>query len=167
MRLTKQSGYAVQIVSHCAMAKGERTRIADIANRYNITKHNIAKTVPILVRHGIIEGLRGRNGGIKLARPASEITIGEIVRASEITHLEVDCYGGESVDSSSNSMAPINQMFDAALEAFISILDQHTVEDMISGNNSFGAVPVEHSSVEGRGTDTSDIELVVDNAPTT
>ena len=136
MRLTKQSGYAVRIVVECASNKDELTRIADIATRYNITKHNIAKTVPLLVHNGIIEAVRGRNGGIRLARPASEITVGEIVRASEITHVVADCFGGDEVDCAIRPVAPINQMLDAALEAFISVLDQHTVEDMVSGRKA-------------------------------
>lgn len=165
MRLTKQSAYAVQIVTHCALAKGELSRIADIAERYNITKHNVAKTVPILVRHGIIEGIRGRNGGIKLARPASQISIGEIVRASEITHLEADIFSGEEIDSAIRSAAPINQMFDAALEAFISILDAHTVEDMIVGNKTFAASLNEDSAVNQLLTGGADLGPIVRNTP--
>lgn len=166
MRLTKQSGYAMRIVSHCALAKGELTRIADIAKHYNITKHNIAKIVPILVRHGIVEGVRGRNGGIKLVRPASEITVGEIIRASEITRVEADCFGGDEVDCAIRSVAPINLMFDAALDAFISILDQHTVEDMIAGNKIFGELADEKSTVEECETDASDTEQAVNNIST-
>lgn len=153
MRLTKQSAYAVRIVADCAMAEGKLLRIADVAKRYNITKNNIAKTVPVLVRHGIIEGVRGRNGGIRLARPAGEITIGEIVRASETTNLEADCFGGEPVDCSIRPVAPINQMLDAALEAFISVLDQHTVADMIAGRKKFGMLDgvEDDSDEEGNG----------------
>ena len=138
MRLTKQSGYAVRIVMECAMAGERLTRIADIAKRYDITKHNVAKTVPILVRHGIIEGVRGRNGGIRLARPATEITVGEIVRASEATHIVADGFEADTAAGGKPSEAPINQMLDAALEAFISVLDKHTVADMISGRKSIG-----------------------------
>lgn len=138
MRLTKQSNYAVRIVSDCALAEeGELVRIADIAKRYNITKHNVAKTVPILVRSGFIEGIRGRKGGIRLARPASEITIGEIVRACESTHVEADCFGGESVDCAIRPAAPLNQMLDSALEAFISVLDQHTVAEMVANRRPY------------------------------
>ena len=145
MRLTKQSAYAVRIVSDCALADGELLRIADIAERHNITKHNIAKTVPILVHSGIIEGVRGRNGGIRLARPADEITIGEIVRASESTRVEADCFGGEPVDCSIRQAAPINRMLDSALEAFISVLDQHTVADMVAGRPGFFDMPAEQA----------------------
>lgn len=131
MRLTKQSGYAVRIVTHCALSEGELVRIADIAKQYEITKNNIAKTVPVLVRNGIIEGVRGRNGGIRLARPASDISVGEIVRAIETTALEAESFGGEKRKVGAKTNAPINQMLDAALEAFISVLDEHKIEDMI------------------------------------
>jgi len=152
MRLTKQSAYAVRIVSDCALAEGELLRIAEIAKRYNITKNNIAKTVPILVREGIIEGVRGRNGGIRLARPASEITIGEIVRASETNHMEADCFGGEAVDCAIRPAAPINRMLDEALEAFISVLDQHTIADMVSGRGKFPQILPEEPLSEEKTT---------------
>lgn len=148
MRLTKQSGYAVRIVVECASVKDGLTRIADIAARYNITKHNVAKTVPILVRHGILEAVRGRNGGIRLARPASQITVGEIVRASETTHIVADCFGGDEVDCAIRPAAPINRMLDEALGAFITVLDQHTVEDMISGRNKMPGFAIEASSTD-------------------
>lgn len=132
MRLTKQSTYAVRIVTDCALAGGELLRIEDIARRYRITKHNIAKTVPVLVRHSIIEAVRGRNGGIRLARPAEDISVGEIVRASESTRVEAECFGGEPVDCAIRPASLINRVLDTALEAFISELDRHTIADMVS-----------------------------------
>ena len=150
MRLTKQSGYAVRIVIHCALANGELSRIADIAEQYNITKNNIAKTVPVLVRQGIIDGVRGRNGGIRLARPAAEISVGEIVRAIESTVVEVENFGGEKAGSAAGKTAPINQVLDEALEAFVSVLDQHSIADMMpkSGKSktlAFAAAPENES----------------------
>ncbi len=146
MRLTKQSGYAVRIVVHCALAQGELSRIADIAEAYDITKNNIAKTVPVLVRNGIIEGVRGRNGGIRLARPPAEISVGEIVRAIESTAVEAENFGGEKAGSKAGKTAPINRMLDDALEAFVSVLDQHSIEDMMpkagkSKTLAFAAAP--------------------------
>lgn len=133
MRLTKQSGYALRIVVECAAAGDGLARIADIAERYQITKYNISKTVPILVRHGIIEGVRGRRGGIRLARPASQIRVGDVIRATETTHIVADCFGGASVECAIRPAAPINQMLDSALDAFIAVLDEHTIEDLAVG----------------------------------
>ncbi|MGD9867218.1 MAG: Rrf2 family transcriptional regulator [Hyphomicrobiales bacterium] len=129
MRLTKQSSYAVRIVVECAVAGDELTRIAEVAERYGITKHNVAKIVPILVRAGIVEAVRGRSGGIRLLRPASKITVGEIVRASEATmtaEARADEVGGLGDDPS------IGRVLDDALEAFITVLDGCTVADLVA-----------------------------------
>ncbi len=131
MRLTKQSGYAVRIVIHCALAQGELSRIVDIAEACDITKNNISKTVPILVKNGIVEGVRGRNGGIRLARPPAEISVGEIVRAIETTLGEAVGFGSEKARSKVGKAVAINRMLDDALEAFVSVLDQHSIEDMM------------------------------------
>lgn len=157
MRLKKQSGYAVYIVLECAAAGDGLTRIAEIARRYQITKHNIAKTVPLLVHSGIIEAVRGRNGGIRLTRPASQITIGEIIRATETTSVVADGLDSETPDSAVRSAAPMNRMLDEALEAFISVLDQHTVEEMLSGRRKLealgvgGTAPESHDGEDGQG----------------
>lgn len=132
MRLTRQSSYAVRIVVECALAGDELTRISDIAGRYGITKNNVAKIVPLLVRNGIIRAVRGRSGGIRLARPATSITVGEIVRVSEAT------MAGESMEDDSDGLGadaamPIGRLLDDALEAFISVLDGYTVADLAEG----------------------------------
>lgn len=105
--------------------------MADAATRHKITKSNVAKIVPVLVRHDIIKAERGRRGGIRLARPASDITIGEIVRAIEVTRVAVDHLGGEA-NRKTPSATLINNMLGEAMTAFISVLDRHTVAEMVS-----------------------------------
>lgn len=129
MRLTKQTGYAIRILLHCALAGDRYVKVTEIARRNQITEHNIFKIVPILVHSGFLEALRGRNGGIRLARPAEEIRIGDVVRATEITHVEADCFGIAS-DCAIRPVAPINRMLDHALEAFINVLDGHTLAEL-------------------------------------
>lgn len=127
MRLTRQSSYAVRIVVECALAGDGLTRIVDVAGRYGITKHNVAKIVPILVRAGIVEAVRGRSGGIRLSRPASKITVGEIVRASEAT------MSAEAEDDDGLPQHPsIGRVLDDALEAFVTVLDGCTVADLVA-----------------------------------
>lgn len=91
------------------------------------------------MRHGNVEDVRGRKGEIRLARRAAEITIGEIGRVSETTHVETDGFGGNSIECAIRPATPINQMVDATLYAFISVLDEHTAEDMIFGWKNSGA----------------------------
>jgi Rrf2 family protein len=129
MRLTKQTGYAIRILLHCALAGDRYVKVTEIAHRNQITEHNIFKIVPILVQSGFIEALRGRNGGIRLARAAEDIHIGDVVRATEATHVEADCFGAAG-DCAIRPVAPINRILDHALDAFINVLDKHTLAEL-------------------------------------
>ena len=132
MRLTKQTSYAIRILIQCAIAGERHVRAADIARQDGITEYNVAKIVPILVRGGFIATSRGRSGGLKLARPAAEIGIGDVLRATETTHVEAECTGGTSLPCGIKRAAPINRLLGEALQAFISVLDKHTLADLIN-----------------------------------
>ncbi len=126
MRLTKTTSYAIRILVDCAAAGGTLVKTADIAKRLDITPLNVFKIVHILSHAGFIESVRGRNGGVRLSRPAGDIRIGEVVRSIEATAVEV-----EASEKRPRSAKPqLNAIFDDAMEAFISVLDQHTLADM-------------------------------------
>jgi Rrf2 family protein len=132
MRLTKQTSYALRILLHCALRPGEQMKAADIARAYNITEFNVLKIIPLLVHGGFIKTMRGRRGGLKLARPATEIRIGDVVRLTEETNIQADCFGQLHDECLIKPAAPINRIFDNALGAFIEVLDQHTLQDLVS-----------------------------------
>ena len=129
MRLTKQTGHAIRILSDCAHAGDSLVKVADVSKRLNITKQNVFKIVHILSRAGFITALRGPNGGVKLAKPASEIRIGDVVRAIEVTQMEVD---GDLGTTDGRDNGSINSLFDDALTAFVTVLDQHTLSDLVA-----------------------------------
>jgi Rrf2 family protein len=135
MRLTKQTSYALRILIHCATSGEKHVRAADIAAEHGITEYNVAKIVPILVRGGFLATSRGRAGGLKLARPPIEISIGDVLRVTEATHVEAECVGGASQPCGIKRAAPINQMLGEALEAFIDVLDKHTLADLIGSRH--------------------------------
>lgn len=132
MRLTKQTSYALRILLHCALRPGEQVKAADIAKAYNITEFNVLKIIPLLVHGGFVKTTRGRRGGLKLARPAADIRIGDVVRLTEETHIQADCFGQLHEICLIQPAAPINRIFGSALDAFIEVLDQHTLQDLVS-----------------------------------
>jgi Rrf2 family nitric oxide-sensitive transcriptional repressor len=135
MRLNKSTSHAVRILIDCAKAEGHLVKVADIAQRLDITQQNAFKIVHLLSRAGFLASVRGRRGGVRLARPAAQIRIGDVVRAIEFTELN----GREAA-----SGAGLSQIVDDALEAFISVLDQHTLAEMaeagqgVAGSGSGG-----------------------------
>jgi Rrf2 family protein len=129
MRLTKSTSHAIRILIDCARADARLVKVAELSQRLQITQQNVFKIVNLLARARLIEAVRGRNGGVRLARPASAIRIGDVVRATEVTHVEIE----EGTGGRKLKRGGVNQILDTALEAFIDVLDQHTLADMATG----------------------------------
>src|SRR5262245_49433701 len=127
MRLTKSTSHAIRILIDCARAGDRLIKVAELSQHLEITQQNVFKIVNLLARAGLIEAMRGRNGGVRLARPATAIRIGDVVRATEVTHVEIE---DNSVGHRPKRSRGVNQVLDDALEAFIDVLDRHTLADM-------------------------------------
>jgi len=121
MRLNKTTNHAIRILVDCARSGDELVKVAEISQRLDITQQNTFKIVHLLSRGGFVKAVRGRYGGVKLARPASDIRVGEVVAVIEGSNIERD-----------EDRQSAQTIFDNALEAFISVLNQHTIADMAS-----------------------------------
>lgn len=130
MRLTKTTSHAIRIAIDCAEAGGALVKVADISQRLDITPLNVFKIVHLLSRAGFVEAVRGRSGGVRLAKAAEMIRIGDIVRVMEATQMDVA--GAEPADQrpKRGPKADLNVIFDDALEAFVSVLDHYSLADM-------------------------------------
>jgi Rrf2 family protein len=127
MRLTKSTSHAIRILIDCARASGGLTKVATLSERLGITQQNVFKIVNVLTKAGLVEAMRGRHGGVRLARPAGSIRIGDVVRATEVTHVEIE----EGAPAAKRGRGHgVNRILDSALVAFIEVLDQHTIADM-------------------------------------
>lgn len=134
MRLTKQTGHAIRILIDCAQAGDKLVKAASMSERLGVTKQNVFKIVHILSHAGLLAPVRGPSGGVKLALPARDIRIGDVVRAVEVTHLKID--DGLEKRAGDRAAAPINILLDDALAAFISVLDQQTLADLAGASPS-------------------------------
>jgi Rrf2 family nitric oxide-sensitive transcriptional repressor len=133
MRLTKSTSHAIRILIDCARAKDQLIKVAELSERLEITQQNVFKIVNFLARAGLIEAVRGRNGGVKLGRPAHEIRIGDVVRATEVTHVAIEEDAGLGARERGHG---VNRVLDDALDAFIDVLDRHTIADMARSQSS-------------------------------
>lgn len=151
MRLTKQTGHAIRILIDCAHAGDKLIKVADISDRLGVTKQNVFKIVHILSHAGFVAAVRGPSGGVRLAKPATVIKVGDVVRAIEETRFQVEGGGAKG----GSRVAPINAMFDDALTAFITVLDQHTLAELAETRKSSSdiGVPAEATTKNsGRGS---------------
>ncbi|MFN3477698.1 MAG: RrF2 family transcriptional regulator, partial [Candidatus Methylomirabilales bacterium] len=79
MKLSRHADYALRIVLDLALRPF--SRIGDIAHRRKAPPAFLAKIVRDLVKAGLVRSLRGRKGGVALARPASRITVLQVIEA--------------------------------------------------------------------------------------
>jgi len=163
MRLTKQTSHAIRILIHCAHARGELVKVADIAEDLGLTQQNVFKIVHILTRAKFLQAVRGRYGGVRLAREPSAIRIGDVVRATEVTHVVIE--GEPPAKGRRGKTQPISRVLDDALEAFISVLDQHTLEDMAGSQSLREHVTAPSAQARKRaGSDEQPAELTAGKA---
>src|SRR5262245_15998658 len=130
MRLTKSTSHAIRILIDCARSGDRLIKVAELSQHLEITQQNVFKIVNLLARAGLIEAVRGRNGGVRLARPAQAIRIGDVVRATEVTRVEIDAGTAGRARKAGHG---VNRVLDDALDAFIDVLDRHTLADMAAG----------------------------------
>ena len=84
MKLSNKSRYGVQAVFDIAFhAEGRAAQIKEIADRQSIPPRFLEQIFQDLKRAGLVASRRGPRGGYQLARPPSEIRLGDIVRALE------------------------------------------------------------------------------------
>lgn len=96
MKLTTRSRYGTRMVLDIAQHCSDRpVRIQDIADRQGVSAKYLEKLIRKLKDVGYIKSKRGPSGGHTLARPASEILIGEVVHALEGDDSLVECRTGK------------------------------------------------------------------------
>jgi len=134
MRLNVQTDYALRMLMHLAVNNETLTKIADVAEHYAISKNHLMKVAHILGKEGIIETIRGRTGGLQLALPASEISVGRIVRLMEADLSIVECFQGEKGTCIITPACRLKSIFAEALDAFLNVLDQYTIDHLVSEN---------------------------------
>ncbi len=95
MELTKHTDYAFRTLIFLGSNPDELVTIQSISEHFSISKSHLMKIVQRLIADGYIHGVRGRNGGIRLAKEPEVINVGEVLMKMEQTMEPIDCAGQE------------------------------------------------------------------------
>src|SRR6478736_7853838 len=126
MPLTRYTDYAMRVLTSPGAQPDRTCSIAEIARAYGVSRNHLMKVAHDLGKAGYIEGVRGRTGGIRLARPAARINVGDVVRRTEPDFDLVEC--GSCVIAPACALTGV---MDEALAAFMAVLDGYTLADML------------------------------------
>ncbi len=127
MRLTRYTDFAIRVMLYLATHEDRLCSIGEIATAYGISQNHLMKVASDLAGSGYVQSLRGRGGGLRLARPADQINIGRMIRHTEG---KVDLVGcGECPLAPACGMVCV---FRDAVENFFVTLDQYSLADIMT-----------------------------------
>jgi Rrf2 family nitric oxide-sensitive transcriptional repressor len=130
MQLTTHTDYSLRLMIYLAILPEEETgTVQSAAKHYGISANHLAKVAQTLVQLGYIRSLRGRGGGLKLAKPTGEIKLGKVVRETENLQL-LECFGKDSTCPIVPA-CKLKQVLAEAQNAFLEVLDGYSLHDLV------------------------------------
>lgn len=137
MRLTQFTDLTLRVLMYLGLTGDRLVPIAEIVRQFNMPENHARKVVNSLATLGYVASQRGKKGGIRLARPPAEVTLGQVVRETEPLQI-IDCSG---TDCPVNGRCALNSILDQAAEGFLAHLDSFTLADLLgSGYGIHGLV---------------------------
>ena len=141
MRLTAFTDYSLRTLMFVATAPEGRATIAEVARAFGISEHHLVKVAHLLGREGLLDNQRGRGGGLRLARAARAIRLGDVVRLTEGADFPAECFGHQGPGGC--VLAPVCHLASAlerAVEAFYAVLDGYSLEDLVANRRGVSAI---------------------------
>jgi Rrf2 family nitric oxide-sensitive transcriptional repressor len=130
MRLTTYTDYTMRVLVYLSLHRQELVTISDVARSYNISQNHLMKVVHQLALNGYIETIRGKGGGMRLAREPEDINLGELTRITEGNHGLLECTDGPSSCCIQPACALVGILREAHA-ALYAVLEEYTLADLI------------------------------------
>src|SRR6202045_4207092 len=151
MRLTLWTDYALRTLIFVGAKGGRLATIAEIAESFDISKNHLMKVVNRLGQQGDLDTVRGKGGGIRLARSPTEIRVGAIVRETEEDLAVMGCLAETGFCRIEGCCVLRHALREATL-AFLQTLDGYTLADLLApGARLFRSLGLAPEMSPGRG----------------
>ncbi len=130
MRLTLYTDYSLRVLLYLSYKKGMPATITEMANFYKISRNHLVKVVHNLGLMGFVQTKRGKNGGIRLAKDAGLISIGDVVRKTEPDLNLLECFDPRTDHCTITQVCRLKSFLFNAQSVFMAELDRHTLADI-------------------------------------
>jgi Rrf2 family nitric oxide-sensitive transcriptional repressor len=130
MRLTVYSDYALRVLMYLAVKQDGLATIAEIAESYEISENHLMKVAHQLGVAGYVETVRGRGGGLRLAKPAETIGLADVVRTTEPDMAIVSCFKPVDAPCTIRPCCVLRRALEQARDAFMVVLEGYTLGDL-------------------------------------
>jgi Rrf2 family nitric oxide-sensitive transcriptional repressor len=140
MKLTTFTDYSLRVLIYLGAEPSRRATIAEIAAAFDVSENHLTKVVHLLGRQGWIETVRGKGGGMQLARKSQDICIGKVVRDTEGADMPAECFAVDGGDCVISRSCRLKGVLAEAVGAFYSVLDQYTLADLVRNRGALGRI---------------------------
>jgi Rrf2 family nitric oxide-sensitive transcriptional repressor len=140
MRLTNFSDYALRVLMYAAVQEDRLITIDEVAKVYGVSRAHLMKVVNQLTRAGYLTAVRGRSGGLALAKRPAKIRLGDVLRLTEPDFTLVECFGAGD-QCVITPRCRLRGALKEALAAFLGTLDGYTLADLLLRPRDFGTKP--------------------------
>lgn len=131
MRLTQHTDYAMRVLMYAGLKGDALSTINEIVERFGIPRGPLMKVVHHLGRKGYLHTVRGKHGGLKLARAAAQISVGAVVRDMEQELGVLGCLKQAGDDCRVLGSCVLRSALREATEAFLEALDRYSLRDLL------------------------------------
>jgi Rrf2 family nitric oxide-sensitive transcriptional repressor len=131
MRLTSFTDFGLRALMRLAGEPDRLFTTEEIAREFAISRHHLTKVIRELALAGIITTQKGAGGGFRLARAATSISLGEIVRLLEGRSALVECFRPDGGACVLTPGCRLKGRLKAAEEAFLRELDRTTLAECV------------------------------------
>lgn len=140
MRITKRTNIAIRLLMFCGVNDGRLVTKSEIAAQCNTSESHLAQVINRLAQLGYLVTQRGRAGGIRLARPMSQIIIGDVFRNLEQGVPLAECFADVDNTCPLVGACRLRLAIADAAEAFYAHLDAVTLDALVCGNDALFAM---------------------------
>lgn len=139
MKISTKGRYALRMLYDLAVHQEEGyVSLKDIADRQSISKKYLEQIVPLLNKTGLLRTNRGNRGGYMLAGKAEEITVGDVLRATEGSLAPVACLEFEPNECARASECSTLFVWEGLYKTITDYLDSITLKTIIDKSTSLG-----------------------------
>ncbi len=132
MRLIQFTDYSLRVLIYLGLNdEGPLCTIRDIARHYKISENHLMKVVHGLAQLGYVDAVRGRGGGLKLARSPDQIMVGDVVRDIEKDRVLVECFDADQNTCCITEACALRHALAEAQRAFFAVLDRYRLTDLL------------------------------------
>lgn len=136
MQFTHFTDYSLRTLIYLGARQDTLATISEIADKYGISQSHLTKVVHQLANRGYIQTLRGKGGGMRLARLPQLINIGDVVRNMEENINLVECFNAKNQSCPLLPACTLKSVLAEARRNFFDTLDRYTLADLLVNTSS-------------------------------